>query len=208
MTNQYKSIGRFQKIHSFFKFLFGFWIVLTLLLFPIARFSPSTFSFQTPLQLKEAINLANPESGELISLKGLKGKIAFESFKKDVLPKEYYYKVGVMFCLSLFFVFIFYHLKGISQSILDKKPFHPQNQKRLQYIGYTLVILAFLTPILKSIFSYHLPVDTTCLINNSSNNINLLGMDWTYLVIGLGTLFLAEVFKAGNELKQETDLTI
>jgi len=208
MTNQYQSIKRFQNIHSLFKFLFGFWIVFTLLLFPIARFSPSTFSFQTPLELKETINLASQESGELISLKGITGKIVFQSFKKDVLPKEYYFKVGIMFLLSLFFVFIFYHLKGISQSILDKQPFHQQNQKRLQYIGISLVILTFLTPMLKAIVNYHLPVDTACLTINSSHQINITGIDWTYLIIGLGTLFLAEVFKAGNELKEETDLTI
>jgi len=208
MTNQYQSIKRFQNIHSFFKFLFVFWIVFTLLLFPIARFSPGTFSFATPLELKESVNLANPESGELIQLKGLEGKIVFEGFKKDVLPRKYYFKVGIMFLASLFFVFIFYHLKGISQSILDKKPFHRQNQKRLKYIGITLVVLAFLLPMLKAIYDYHLPVNIECLAIKTSNKINILGINWTYLIIGLGVLFLGEVFKAGNELKQETDLTI
>ena len=152
--------------------------------------------------------MADPESGELIHLKDLKGKLVFESFKKDVLPKAYYIKVGIMFFLSLFFIFIFYHLKGISQSIIDKEPFHQQNQKRLQSIGFALIILAFLGPLLKTIFNYHFPIDTTCLTVNSSNTFNLIGIDWTYLVIGLGTLFLAEVFKAGNELKEETELTI
>ncbi len=208
MTNQYKSIKRFQNIHAFFKFLFGFWIVFTLLLFPIAKFSPSTFSFTTPLKLKEALNLANAESGEIIRLKGLKGKVVFEGFKKDVLPKEYYFKVGLMFFVSLFFVFIFYHLKGISQSIIDRKPFHQQNQKHLRFIGIALVILSFLAPFSHWIDAYHLPVDTTCLTINSGNKIDLLGIDWIYLVIGLSTLLLAEVFKAGNELKQEVELTI
>lgn len=208
MTNQYKSTKRFQNIHSFFNFLFGFWVIYTIALFPLAKFSPSTFSFSTPLELKETINLATTESGDLVILEGIKGKMKFQAFKKDILPKEYYYKVASMFFLSLFFVFIFYHLKGISQSIMDKKPFYLQNQKRLKYIGFALVALAIIDPFIKTINNYHLAIDTTCLALDPDNNFNILGIDWVYLIAGLGTLLLAEVFSAGNELKQETELTI
>ncbi len=202
------SIQRFQKIHTFFNGLFIFWIIFTIALIPLAILSPSTFKFTIPLELKEQADTFTGNLDSSLNLNNFRGQLSFEN---GPLPSTFYYHVGIIFIINLFLIFILLQLKKITTSVIRKTPFELANKNRLKYMGIALILLAFFKPIVYPFLAhtFNLPLDSpNCLTIAKSIKVDLLGIDWLYLTSGFVCLLLAEVFRVGNELKQETELTI
>lgn len=107
-----------------------------------------------------------------------------------------------IFIVSLSFIFLFYFLSKIVDSIIWKKPFAQDNAKYFRYIGYLLLFNALFDFIINihnfsgiKIFSFE-PLFTLHL------------SFFILLTFGLLSLILSEVFKQAHQVKKENELTI
>jgi hypothetical protein len=108
----------------------------------------------------------------------------------------------------LFYFFIFKNLSKLLKSIKNKNPFSRASYHQVRNIGLIILGLAaysvifwFVISIVGSSFIQELD-----LINVSSGVY--VDFEWATLFFGLLVLVLAEVFKAGNELKELEEQTV
>jgi len=108
--------------------------------------------------------------------------------------------------LYLFFLgFAFLQIMGLSKSIVKKSPFEKANVSRLRKIGFSIIIVGFIHPLL-----------TRYLTILAAKNVTISGlvldttkpMDLHYYILGMVFLLIAHVFKKGIELREENALTI
>ena len=104
---------------------------------------------------------------------------------------------------SIIFVLIIFYLRKILRSIKAKSPFETANVQRIKKIAYAVFVL--------------IPIDILgkILIQGFDAIFSsgyFIGLIWDglfkLLLIGLGILVIAKVFKSGLELQQEKNLTI
>ncbi|WP_194851479.1 DUF2975 domain-containing protein [Nonlabens antarcticus] len=84
--------------------------------------------------------------------------------------------------------------------VIQKGPFEKRSSFLLQ-IGGILFLTASLTLIANDIY-------LISAFRNETSLVSLLTTDFMLLVIGIGTLFTADVLKSGVLIKQENDLTV
>lgn len=112
---------------------------------------------------------------------------------------------GFLFVISIYLI-ITWNLLKIVYSI-ESTPFTLKNVKSFKAIGYLMVLLSFID----AIANFKKPSTSNFIllrmqIHNQPICIN--GSCLFYLILGLLSLVLAEVFKKAIEIKDENDLTI
>ena len=101
--------------------------------------------------------------------------------------------------------FIFWQIKGLAKTIKNKTPFEKHNIKRINRIGFTLIILGFAYPFIDR---YLAGLAKTYIQMPDLELKPITQSDWTYYVMGLAFILIAQVFKKGIELREENALTI
>ncbi len=131
------------------------------------------------------------------------------SFMGLFAPKELSVDIssipGFLFVISIYLI-ITWNLLKIVYSI-ESTPFTLKNVKSFKAIGYLMVLLSFID----AIANFKKPSTSNFIllrmqIHNQPICIN--GSCLFYLILGLLSLVLAEVFKKAIEIKDENDLTI
>ena len=101
--------------------------------------------------------------------------------------------------------FILLQIRGLTKSIVDDKPFGKSNISRLRRIGFAIIILGVIYPLLNRY-----------LAALAEDHVTISGlelwpytyMDWSHYLLGIVFLLIAHVFKKGIELREENALTI
>ncbi len=109
---------------------------------------------------------------------------------------------SIVMCTVL--IVITYQLKKIFSSLRNNQPFDELNVLRIRNIGIVLIgfsLLQFLANIIVTRYSmYHFTWDKELSLTYTFNA--------SYLVTGVLLIIVAEIFKEGVSLKEETNLTI
>lgn len=162
---------------------------------------PINFKINTPIQgvwkisTNEAYNVKISEYGQTnlyIDAKSYSKELIISKLS-DLLP-------------LLIFGFIFLQIRGLSKSIVEKKPFEKTNISRLRKIGFGIILFWFIDIVL---FRYlallardHITIsDLEVITTRSFTHLS-------YAILGLVFLLIAHVFKKGIELREENALTI
>ncbi len=132
--------------------------------------------------------------------------IGFVMIAQSGEDKSIMSRIGISlsgFLNSAVFVLIIFYLRKILRSIKAKSPFETANVQRIKKIAYAVFVL--------------IPIDILgkILIQGFDAIFSsgyFIGLIWDglfkLLLIGLGILVIAKVFKSGLELQQEKNLTI
>jgi len=179
-------------------------MLLVIFLIPVLYFVP----------LPQEVNFSLKKNGKIYSLDGKSydfdmsiatGLIDFPNLDYPTPPVEYLYYI-VLIGLT---IFIFYQFKKIINSVTEKITFNKSNFRRLQKMGFALLFLA----LIELLYFFLVQNRYAEFIEHSAflikTRFNLFEhFDWYAFFCGLSLLVLAEVFKEGFSLKQETELTI
>ena len=106
--------------------------------------------------------------------------------------------------IALGLVYIFHLLRAVLQDILQGDPFSMENSVRIRRLGYTVLLLAFLLPIIEYIAASQVLRELR--IEPALSLPSLF--DAGYILISLLVLVLAQVWSYGLELKRDQALTI
>lgn len=180
-----------------------------LLLFFTVTFIPITYFFPIPGE----VNFNLRKTGEIIA-NGEKYEIEITdahgilNFPNEDYPNNLL-EIFTFWGIILVSLFIFYQFKKVTNSVYQNSAFEFSNFKRIRWMG-----IAFFGFILIDTLHFFL-------VNNYYAEIiqlNEIAINTSYsffsnlevydLFCGIGLIGLAEVFKEGFSLKQETELTI
>ena len=106
--------------------------------------------------------------------------------------EKYWFLLPFLYITGLLALMILYNLRRILKTLGRKNPFMADNVKSLQYIAVSSFIIAVLY-IVKVIFF---------------NSFLTIIMAMVFVIAGLFTIILAEVFHQAVKVKEENDLTI
>lgn len=96
--------------------------------------------------------------------------------------------------------YILHALTGIFKNIVDARtPFIPDNNKKVRYIGISLLIYTFIQFILSTLLSFEIGrlFDSARFIRDG------ISVNWTMVGFGILVLALAEIFEFGSSLQQD-----
>ncbi len=200
MKTQSSLLKTINKTINFFWWLHVLFTIFTAFSIP---FVPPFFEFNFCLKDNGVFNAANGENYpiEITDLRGIAG------FTDDFQPM--YSENIILFAVTLISLFIFYNFKKIVNSVTKNASFQWENYKRFRYIGFTFFALI----ILETIHFFTIRQQLSKLVQHDAIDVHLNfsiidNFDWYAFFGGLFFLVLAELFKEGFSLKQETELTI
>lgn len=192
-----KSINIIISISCFIMLLNG---VLALVITP---FLPPIFEFSFNLKELGVINGTDGNTYPFVS-PPMKGLVWFP----DGFQPNYAQNVYIFLLYSLGVIFLF-NFQKFTYSFISKRPFATENYKRLLFMGFALWGINLLEMIHFFLFQSELngliSHDAIEVVSTYSLRYNF---NWYYFIGGFIFLTLAEVFKEGYLLKQETELTI
>ncbi len=200
MKKQSKSLKIIVGLINILCFFQGLGTAILLVLIP---FLPPYFKFNYSMKTDGIFNSMNGEAFPFATPEVLGLALFTENAEPNYLLNCY------MFIMALILLFILFQFKDFINSVVENKAFDPRNYQRFRYmamaffIGIAVESLTFLfveIPMAKLIQHDALVVNTNF---NFSLNFN-----WYACFLGLTFLVLAEAFKVGFSLKQETELTI
>ena len=113
------------------------------------------------------------------------------------------------FLLSLIALFLLFQFKDFINSVVENKTFVPENVQRFHYMSiacFTFLLVEALTFIFVEVPMAKLIQHESIIVNASYHFMS--NFNWNICFLGLTFLVLAEAFKVGFSLKQETELTI
>ncbi|MCP4149285.1 MAG: DUF2975 domain-containing protein [bacterium] len=131
--------------------------------------------------------------------------------------KNTWLKISNAAALLLLFgaiIFVLQLLRKLIDSLKAGTPFIKENARRLRWIGWTIIVFRlFLWAynwIIEGLLDLRLMVAENPLISDVSDGdmIRFNPTSFSLIVVGLIVLAIAEVFKAGTEMKEEQELTI
>ena len=109
---------------------------------------------------------------------------------------------GIAICAVI--IFITYQLKLIFSSLSRNQPFSEPNVSRIRKIGFSLIVFSFLqflsNIIINRFLISHFSWDEGITLTYT--------FKFSYLIAGIVLIMIAEIFKEGVSLKEETNLTI
>ncbi len=106
--------------------------------------------------------------------------------------------------IALGLAYIFYFLREILKDILQGDPFSPENSLRIRRMGYLILVMAFLTPLLDFVVANEIMRGMR--IHPTLNLPSPFKAE--SILTGLLILILAQVWSYGFELKRDQALTI
>lgn len=200
MKKQSKMLNIIVAIINVLCFLQGLGTAISLVLIP---FLPPYFKFNFSVKTEGVFDAIN--GGEFpFTIPKVVG-LAF--FDQNFEPN--YWMNGSWFILSLIILFILIQFKDFVNSVAENKAFIPENIQRFYYMG--IACFAFL--IVESLTFLFIEIPMAQLIQHESINIHTSynftsNFNWNLCFLGFTFLVLAEAFRVGFSLKQETELTI
>lgn len=148
--------------------------------------------------MSDTVMVYNEKTNEWVPAKV--EKISVEIKEKQV---SLFYIIPLAFIFLALICAVLFQLYKLTTAVAKSKIFEWANVKRLKYIGYGFILL-FLLDAAGSIALFSI-------VNGSVHLPNYrLDMEWDaiYLILGLFSLLIAEIFARGLRLQEEQDLTI
>ena len=110
--------------------------------------------------------------------------------------------------------FIVFLVKNMLKAIKKEEIFSVANSKRMEYIGYTVVVLsitihslqAYSVQAISKLFQLNVLIDQTTWIKSASYQI--FDIHWSMLLCGLVIWTIGRIFKYGSFLQEEYDATV
>lgn len=93
-------------------------------------------------------------------------------------------------------------LRRIVRSACDGEPFHPRNVARLRWLAAAVIANPVITAVMVRVVESTLDADPPVSVLTPGPSL------WVYVLIGLGLLALAEVFRTGTTLRELERATI
>lgn len=192
-------------INTLFNIMWGLLLAFSIILIPVSFFKTSPL-----LPIKVSVN----ETGIFTASDGKAYHLKFSTldgqalFIDDTPNGPLNERLFLIFLWSVLLI-IFFQFKKLINQVAEGISFQEKSYKRLRYIGGLLL----LTPILDIVYFFWIESRYAELITHNAFSIRtnfsfINDFDWYALIGGLTFLVLAEVFKEGFSLKQETELTI
>lgn len=196
--------GLLKTINTIINFFWNLQILFTIIVSLAIFFIPTFFEVKLSLKENGQFLFENDETYP-IKIVDLTGMVEFNEDNFPMIYTEHFFLIVVLL-LSLF---LFYHFKKIINSITKNNSFEPINSKRFRYMGLSL----FAMILVETLHFFFVQQKFIPLIQHKAVEINtsysfIDHFDWYALFGGLIFLVLAEAFKEGFSLKQETELTI
>lgn len=206
------------------KFIHGFILFIAFLFFLVA-FNTIQEIIQSPSEIAVPIRFSLEEAGKInyesggsydFKIRSASGIAQYYPQNLDNAPMPYY-NIFNRLIDALIPIFIFFLLHKIMQTARRKTPFILSNVRKLRWIGVTLIIWGFLTVYERFIGMDFLAdhVASSMISFTSLGNSAAYNLGFTFgiilkspLVLGLISLFAAEILKYGIDLQNETELTI
>jgi len=179
-----------------------------------------------PHEVNPPVNFSVSKAGEVIqgqthpfSIKRAHGHVTYpEGYQPSLIDMLVYH--GSKVIELLLGLFIIFQIKTMLKQTLTGNTFNTRNSQRLQWIGWTILIVGLLQYV-ESIYSNYY-FDGTLFLEPISNwrdksfshqSGYVLGWSFAFLsspffLAGFSALILSLVFKEGTTLKEEADLTI
>jgi hypothetical protein len=112
------------------------------------------------------------------------------------------------FIISTFLMIVLYNLRKIFYSYTENNTFSQENSARLQYIGVYFLIGEFVRVLI--FYWINNSVARTEWMNAVRQSYKFSFTDINFALLFAGTIFLilAQIFRMGNALKEENDLTV
>ena len=207
-----------KPMYHFIQFLWGISIFVGIFL--LVNILSNSHNVRPPVNFKVS------KAGEVVqsqtfpfTIERAYGHISYpEGYQPPTLDLLIYHGSEIIeFLLSLFILF---QIKTMTKQTLTGHTFNTRNSQRLQWIGWTILVLGLFSYI-ESIYS-HYHFDGTLFVESITDwkdkskayqSGYWLGrafrfLNSPFLWAGLSTLVLSLVFKEGTTLKEEVDLTI
>ena len=110
--------------------------------------------------------------------------------------------------------FIVFLVKNMLKAITKEEVFSVANSKRMEYIGYTVVVLsvtiyslqAYSVHAISELFQLNVLIEQTTWIESVS--YQLFDIHWSMLLCGLVIWTIGRIFKYGSFLQEEYDATV
>ena len=110
--------------------------------------------------------------------------------------------------------FIVFLVKNMLKAITKEEVFSVANSKRMEYIGYTVVVLsvtihslqAYSVHAISKLFQLNVLIEQTTWIESVS--YQLFDIHWSMLLCGLVIWTIGRIFKYGSFLQEEYDATV
>lgn len=101
--------------------------------------------------------------------------------------------------------YVFYLLRGVLQNILDGEPFASENAQRIRRLGYAILLLGLLRPLIEHITAREIlnQIEISAPILNPGPSFNV-----EMIFISVLVLLLAYIWSYGLELEQDKALTV
>lgn len=101
--------------------------------------------------------------------------------------------------------YVFYLLRGVLQNILDGEPFASENAQRIRRLGYAILLLGLLRPLIEHITAREIlnQIEISAPILNPGPSFN-----GEMIFISVLVLLLAYIWSYGLELEQDKALTV
>ncbi len=101
--------------------------------------------------------------------------------------------------------YVFYLLRGVLQNILDGEPFASENAQRIRSLGYAILLLGLLRPLIEHITAREIlnQIEISAPILNPGPSFNV-----EMIFISVLVLLLAYIWSYGLELEQDKALTV
>jgi len=204
--------------HNFIQFLWGIslFIAFALIMNILSR----------PYDVRPPVNFKVSEAGEVIqnqthtfSINHAHGHVNYqEGYQPSLTTMLVYHGTEIVeFLLGLFILF---QIKTMTNQALTGNTFNVRNSQRLQWIGWTILVLGVLK-YAENIYS-HYHFDGTLFLEPITDRRDkssayrsgyVLGRIYAFLrspflLAGLSALILSLIFQEGTTLKKEVDLTI
>ncbi len=192
-----------KTINSIVNIFWWLQISITIIMTLFIQFIPPFFEFNFCLKENGVFNASNGE-GYPIEVTDLRGVAYFIDDFQPIYSENIF-----LLIVMLIGLFLFYNFKKIINSVTEKAAFEWENYKRFRYIGFTF----FAIILLETIHFFTLERQLAKLLQHDAIDVHLSfsifgNFDWYAFFGGLFFLVLAELFKEGFSLKQETELTI
>jgi hypothetical protein len=190
--------------------------------------NPSVFSGHGTMQISpvtlapEAGSISvRSDAGEIITIKTVDAAVSIKPQAHTGLVKLIAtYVLPVSLVYIAFFAFLFDMLRRLFRNVSRGESFSDGNLRLVRLIGYSTLVFSLAAAVAeswleKAIFDYfklHTAIPGFKLQFETTYGITLHGgeasFQWTWFLTGLLVLALAEVFRQGQALKRENDLTV
>lgn len=158
----------------------------------------ATYYSSSPASLKVTFISNHAGNGEIIVGPGV---ISFKANRSFLIFTR---SIQVIFFL-IFFIIIYFLRQIFNDLVKNKSPFIPENPKRIRWIGYIIIAGSLISSVFDFMVGKYIAQNITLTDIGFSYGLNL---NLPAIFLGLIIIVLAEIFRTGNQLKEDQELTV